>query len=154
MTRLSMSARISKLRRRLRRGAAVQRLRAAKVAPLRATKHVQLTGANGTELTAPADTLRAISRHCKAQYGDRGQAAQLALQRASSEVRAAALDGQGGGGGSSPTRPSGEPLSRSGDAKGRRQAPMASPASNYLKALVRAEVRPHAGRGADRAECG
>lgn len=93
-----MSARISKLRRRLRRDAAVQCLRAGRVASLKVTKHVQLTDADGTVLTAPADTFRAISRHYTALYGERGGAAQLALQRASSEVRGATLDGQGGGG--------------------------------------------------------
>lgn len=63
----------------------------------RIKRQVQLFDADGTELLNPAETLRAITRHHRTTYGDNGEAAKRALERAASEVRALALDGWGGG---------------------------------------------------------
>lgn len=62
-TRKEMSGRVIELRRLMCRGAALRRLRANKLVPKRVMGCVEFTDIDGSELTVPADTFRAISRH-------------------------------------------------------------------------------------------
>lgn len=62
--------------------------RANKGVPQKVKAYVQLTDVDGSEPTAPADTVKAISRDFKAHYGDTGEEAHLSPQETSSEVMA------------------------------------------------------------------